>query len=241
MPTPVSQITPETLRYLLSPSDLIILAILLVNIYIGYRHGVGRALIRIVRSFSAFALATGLARAAAPLMANQVVLPIVGDVFQKQAGSLLQSSVPAIDNGVSLFASLSETLQKLLDVNLLESATQPLQAAAQQTAQRMAESLSYSLLFFIFMFALNALFKILGDVLHLVGKTPPLRALNRLAGGAVGLACGSLLSMLILWALWRFAPAVFSELGPLSPNALNQTLLTKSLLGMIPPGLLGTA
>ncbi|MCB6365957.1 CvpA family protein [Intestinibacillus massiliensis] len=234
------QLTPETLKLLLSPSDLVLLAILLANVVAGLRRGFSRTLFGLLGKIGAFFLAAGAARFAAPYMARYLVTPIVGDVFQKQAQTALSGAAGGTD-GASLFGSLSATLQSLLDADLLAGAAQPLKIAAQQAAQRMAESLSYFLLFFIFLAAFACLLKMAGEALHLIARATPLGVLDALGGGAVGLVCGLVLSFAILWALARFSPALFSELGPLSPAALDKTLLTKSLLGLIPPGLLGSA
>ncbi|MGE4549337.1 MAG: CvpA family protein [Intestinibacillus sp.] len=235
------QLTPETLKLLLSPSDLIILAILLVNLITGWRRGFSRTLFGLLGNFISFAAAVVAAKLTAPFMAQFLITPIVGDVFRQQAQAALQSGgAQAAADGQSLFQSLSGTLQRLLDSDLLTDASQPLQTAAGQAAASMSQSLAYFLLFFIFLAAFSFLFRLIGEALRLVARATPLGFLDALAGGAVGLACGLALCLLILWALARFSPALFSELGPLSPAALQKTLLTKSLLGLIPQGLLGT-
>lgn len=242
MQTTTLQLTPETLKLLLSPSDLILLVILLVNSIIGWRRGFSRTLFGLLGSFISFVAAVVAAKLAAPYMAQFLITPIVGDVFRQQAQAALQEGgAQAAADGQSLFASLSGTLQRLLDSDLLAGASQPLQTAAGQAAASMSESLAYFLLFFIFLAAFSFLFRLIGEALHLVAKATPLGAVDALGGGAAGLVWGLALCLLILWALARFSPALFSELGPLSPAALQKTLITKSLLGFIPPGLLGTA
>lgn len=179
------------------------------------------------------------AKAAAPVMARYLVLPIVGDVFERQAATALQTAAGPSADAASLTGALTSWLGALFDEKALAQATEPIRAAAAAAAQGMAESLSYFLLFFIFLVAFTAILKLVCGALHLMTKLGPIGFLDGLAGGAVGLVSGLLLVLLILFVLTRFAPTMFTELGALSPDAVDRTLLTRVLLGFVNPALSG--
>lgn len=223
-----TQITPETLKFLLSPSDLIILLVLVLYFISGARRGLFRAVFGALSGLLSFFAAATTARLAAPNVARYLITPILGDVFEKKAQSALSSS------------AASAPLQRLLDSDLLALATDPLRTAYEQAAQSMAESLAYFLLFSILLVVFSLVLRMVRDTFHLLKKVPPIGALDALAGGILGLLFGFALCMLVLWVLTRFAPALFSEVGILSPSALEKTMLTKSFLRLIPQELLGT-
>ena len=81
-----------------------------------------------------------------------------------------------------LFAS--ETIQGL-DVVLSEE-------TAAQAAASMAEGLAYLILVIVFLMVLSALLSLIVRSLNLLTRFPPLGALNRLAGAAIGLVGGVL-------------------------------------------------
>lgn len=226
-------LNPETLKLLLSPSDLVILGILFIFTILGLCRGLIRTVLGFCTGIVATVAAGFAAGFAAPVMAQHLVLPIIGNVLQDQATKILQG---AGGNGLS---SVSDLLRGLLDIGALQQASAPIQEAAMKAAQRMAESFSYSLLFFIFLIAFSAILKMVSKTLRLIKHITPLSFLDGLAGGAAGLASGLILVMLILWVLTHFSPALFTELGVLSPTRLNQTLLTQNLLKFITSASIG--
>lgn len=185
----------------------------------------------LVQGVAAFTLAGFTARVCAPYAAEYIVMPLAGRLFQERAQAALSGALGAGGAGTSALGGL----RALLDVELVSAAAHPLQAAAEQAARSMAQSLSYTLLFFILMAVFGALLHTLFRTLKLLTKIGPIDALNRVGGGLLGLAGALLLILLIFAVLSAFSPAIFSDLGVLSPAAREKTLLTRSLYDLILP------
>lgn len=123
-----------------------------------------------------------------------------------------------------LFAS--ETIQGL-DVVMSE------ETAAQAVAS-MAEGLAYLILVIVFLMVLSALLSLIVRSLNLLTRFPPLGALNRLAGAAIGLVGGVLVIVLALWIAYLLRPEIFTPIGWLSPSRIEQTVILSSLFTYFP-------
>lgn len=123
-----------------------------------------------------------------------------------------------------LFAS--ETIQGL-DVVLSEE-------TAAQAAASMAEGLAYLILVIVFLMVLSALLSLIVRSLNLLTRFPPLGALNRLAGAAIGLVGGVLVIVLALWIAYLLRPEIFTPIGWLSPSRIEQTVILSSLFTYFP-------
>ena len=203
----------STLTGLCNLPDLIVLAILLVNVILGFRRGffgslyglVGRVIAVDAAFFAARAAAFFAARAAAPTVAQWIVTPIVGDLFERQAG----------------LSGASGTLD-----GLRQSVT--------DAAASMAESLAFILLLVLLCILFGWLVGFAAKSLHTVAHLTPLGILDSLAGGVIGLATGVLLVALILIGVWWVSPIAYSPLGWLSPERVNHTLLLAKLIDFLP-------
>ena len=87
-----SDVTGQLLRLINLP-DLILIAIVLVNMLLGFRRGLLGSFCGLAGRIAALAAAYFAARAAAPAAAQWVVLPIVGDVFERRAALGVSSGV----------------------------------------------------------------------------------------------------------------------------------------------------
>lgn len=195
----------STLTRLCNLPDLIVLAILLVNIILGFRRGFFGSLYGLVGRVVAVAAAFFAARWAAPAVTQWVVTPIVGDLFERQAG----------------LSGASGTLD-----GLRQSVT--------DAAASMAESLAFILLLILFCILFGWLVGFTAKSLHTVAHLTPLGILDSLAGGVVGLAAGVLLVALILIGVWWVTPIAYSPLGWLSPERVDHTLLLAKLIDVLP-------
>lgn len=195
----------STLTRLCNLPDLIVLAILLVNIILGFRRGFFGSLYGLVGRVVAVAAAFFAARWAAPAVTQWVVTPIVGDLFERQAG----------------LSGASGTLD-----GLRQSVT--------DAAASMAESLAFILLLILFCILFGWLVGFAAKSLHTVAHLTPLGILDSLAGGVVGLAAGVLLVALILIGVWWVTPIAYSPLGWLSPERVDHTLLLAKLIDVLP-------
>ena len=195
----------STLTGLCNLPDLIVLAILLVNVILGFRRGFFGSLYGLVGRVIAVAAAFFAARAAAPTVTQWIVTPIVGDLFERQAG----------------LSGASGTLD-----GLRQSVT--------DAAASMAESLAFILLLILLCILFGWLVGFAAKSLHTVAHLTPLGILDSLAGGVIGLATGVLLVALILIGVWWVSPIAYSPLGWLSPERVNHTLLLAKLIDFLP-------
>lgn len=195
----------STLAGLCNLPDLIVLAVLLVNVVLGFRRGFFGSLAGLVGRVVAVAAAFFAARWAAPAVTQWVVTPIVGDLFERQAG--LSGASGVLDG---------------------------LRQGVTEAATSMAESLAFILLLILFCILFGWLVTLAAKSLHTVAHLTPLGVLDSLAGGAVGLAAGALLVALILIGVWWVTPIAYSPLGWLSPERVDHTLLLAKLIDLLP-------
>lgn len=135
---------------------------------------------------------------------------------------------------------LARTMTAPLAAKLFESqAIQGLdgvlsQETAAQAAASMAEGLAYLILVILCLMVLSVVLSLIVHSLNLLTRFPPLGALNRLAGAAIGLVGGVLVIVLALWLVHLLRPEVFTTIGWLSPSRIEQTVILNSLLTYFP-------
>lgn len=135
---------------------------------------------------------------------------------------------------------LARTMTAPLAAKLFESeAVQGLdgvlsQETAAQAAASMAEGLAYLILVILCLMVLSVVLSLIVHSLNLLTRFPPLGALNRLAGAAIGLVGGVLVIVLALWLVHLLRPEVFTTIGWLSPSRIEQTVILNSLLTYFP-------
>ena len=193
------------LSQLLNLPDLIIIAVVLVNMILGFKRGFFGSLYGLIGRIIALAAAYLAARAAAPYVAQWVVTPIVGEVFEKQAALSMPSGV--------------------LDA-LRQSVT--------EAAVSMAESVAFLMLLLLGCILFGWLVGVLTKSLRFIAHLTPLGILDSIAGGAVGFATGVILIALLLLGIEFFSPITYSSLGWLSPERVSNTVLLAKLIDVLP-------
>lgn len=197
---------PDVLLSLLNVPDLVILAVVLVNLILGLRRGALASLAGLVGRCIAMAGSYFLARQLASSAAKWLAEPIVRSVFEHK---LKQSGVPD---------ALADSVQTSLCT----------------AVQSMAESISYLVLIAVFSVLLSILISLAVRALRLLSRVTPLGILDALAGGAIGLATGLLLVVLVLLGAHWFYPVTFTELGYLSPERIENTFLLAKIIAFLP-------
>lgn len=193
------------LSQLLNLPDLIIIAVVLVNMILGFKRGFFGSLYGLVGRIIALASAYFAARAAAPYVAQWVVTPIVGEVFEKQAALSMPSGV--------------------LDA---------LRQTVTEAAVSMAESVAFLMLLLLGCILFGWLVGVLTKSLRFIAHLTPLGILDSIAGGAVGFATGVILIALLLLGIEFFSPITYSSLGWLSPERVSNTVLLAKLIDVLP-------
>ena len=138
---------PDVLLSLLNVPDLVILAVVLVNLILGLRRGALASLAGLVGRCIAMAGSYFLARQLAPSAAKWLAEPIVRSVFEHK---LKQSGVPD---------ALADSVQTALCT----------------AVQSMAESISYLVLIAVFSVLLSILISLAVGALRLLSRSHPSR------------------------------------------------------------------
>ena len=86
----------------------------------------------------------------------------------------------------------------------------------------------------VFSVLLSILISLAVRALRLLSRVTPLGMLDALAGGAIGLATGLLLVVLVLLGAHWFYPETFTELGYLSPERIENTFLLAKIIAFLP-------
>lgn len=196
----------ELLPGIFNVPDMVILAVVLLNIILGLKRGVLASVAGLVGRCIAMAGSYFIARQLAPAAAKWLAEPIVRSVFERR---LAESGVP-------------------------DTLAGGIQTALQGAIESMSESIAYLVLIAVFSVLLSILIGFAVKALRLLSRVTPLGVLDALAGGAVGLATGLLLVVLVLLGAHWFAPVTFDEAGYLSPERIQNTVLLAKIISFIP-------
>ncbi|MGI6577308.1 MAG: CvpA family protein [Eubacteriales bacterium] len=132
------------------------------------------------------------------------------------AGIMESSKLPRFS-----FEGTIDTIGK----HISETGNEILEAAANVISERIA----YILLFLVAFIVIQLVVRILFRLLSFIGKAPVLNALNRLAGGALGLISGILLVTLFMWVAVTFIKPATETGAILSEGVIKETFLAKYL------------
>lgn len=190
---------------LLNAPDLILIAVLLANIWLGARRGLIGALYGVLGRIGMIAASVAAAKYTAPYVAQFVVVPIVGPLFEKQA---------ALKSAESVISGLRQTVT--------------------EAALGMSESIAFSMLTVLFSVLFGRLIWIAGRSLKLIVRRTPLSALDAAGGAVIGLVTGLAFICLLLIVLQWLFPITYTSLGYLSPDRVRHTLLLRQLVDILP-------
>ena len=189
----------STAAQLLNAPDLILIAVLLANVWLGARRGLVGAL------YGVIAASVAAAKYTAPYIAQWVVVPAVGQLFEKQAAL--------------------KTAEGVLD-GLRQTVT--------EAAVGMSESIAFSMLVVLFSVLFGRLIWIFGRSLKLIVRRTPLSALDSAGGALIGFVTGVAFVCILLIVLQWLFPITYTSLGYLSPERVKHTLLLKQLVDVLP-------
>lgn len=189
---------------LLNLPDLMIILFLLFSIASGARRGLTGAVIGLCGKIAVVLGANWFAKLCAPALTQTVVKQLTTAIFE------------------------SKTIQELKLEGVLS------EDMVAQAAASMAQGIVYVLLVIVFLIVLSLVLSLITRSLNILTRFPPLGALNRLTGAAIGLVGGILVIVLALWIAHVLRPEIFTQIGWLSPNRIQQTVLLRSLLTYFP-------
>lgn len=197
--------------------DIVILAVLIIFVVLGWRRGLVRTLTELLTVVLALALASQIARAAAPKIVDQYLRPAThaaieqrAEEISKEAGETthenLNRLMEAIPNGFIREKAI-DTVDGMFESGQILGgyALVPLAEMGKELADHVLDTLVRDLIQSILCAALcvilTALFRLLARVLCLLEKLPGVKQLNELGGALIGLAKGLILVVLVLWVL----------------------------------------
>ena len=102
----------STAAQLLNAPDLILIAVLLANVWLGARRGLVGALYGVIGRIGMIAASVAAAKYTAPYIAQWVVVPAVGQLFEKQAA--LKTTEAAVGMSESIAFSMLVVLFSVL-------------------------------------------------------------------------------------------------------------------------------
>ena len=183
-------------------ADLILLALLLIGLVLGWRQGFVQALTRIIVVVAALLLAGWIAGKLAEPAARWLE-PILSEKLEQR----LTAQGNTDDAGEMLAAfgfegdTLSETLLSAVVSTALKSA-------------------AYAVVYVVSFLLLLLLLRLVLTPLHLFTKLPVVHGVNALLGGVLGLVKCALLLFLAVWVLQKLQLLV-------TPELVNKTVLLK--------------
>lgn len=190
---------------LLNAPDLILIGVLLVNVWLGAKRGLVGALYGVLGRIGMIAASVAAAKYTSPYVAQFVVVPAVGQLFEKQA---------ALQSAEGVLNGLRQTVT--------------------EAAVGMSESVAFSMLVVLFSVLFGRLIWIFGRSLKLIVRRTPLSALDSAGGAAIGLLTGLVFVCLLLIVLQWLFPITYTSLGYLSPERVRHTLLLRQLVDVLP-------
>ena len=190
---------------LLNAPDLLLITVLLANIWLGARRGLVGALYGVLGRIGMIAASVAAAKYTAPYVAQWVVVPAVGQLFEKQA---------ALKTAEGVLNGLRQTVT--------------------EAAVGMSESIAFSMLVVLFSVLFGRLIWIFGRSLKLIVRRTPLSALDSAGGAAIGLVTGLAFVCILLIVLQWLFPITYTPLGYLSPERVKNTLLLRQLVDVLP-------
>ena len=197
--------------------DLIIAAVLLFFVWLGYRKGLVLTLCSLLAVFVALigasilsdALAEPVARAIEPAVTQSIHdtvtsyyqrAPEVGASSQDEAAWLAQLPIDELLEPLKeskAFQGFADSFEKAVDDKAAEIVTHAVQELAHFVAVQIARTVIFAIAFFAVLIG----WWLLSHTLDLVARLPVLSTVNAWGGGAVGLVKGALIVFIAVWLL----------------------------------------
>lgn len=197
--------------------DIVILAVPAVFAVLGWKRGLMRTLAELLTVVLALALASQIARAAAPRIVEQYLRPATHAAIEQRAEELskeagettrenLSRLMEAIPNGFIREKAIGAVDGMFESGQILGGyAFMPLAEAGKDLADQVLDTLVLDLIQSVLCAALcvilTVLLRLLFRVLRLLEMLPGVRQLNELGGALIGLGKGLILVILAMWVL----------------------------------------
>lgn len=209
--------------------DILIVAIIALFAFLGWRKGLVLTLCGLLAVFVAFAAATfvssrfsgPVAGILQPAIHNQIEQALESLQSLPQQTAPEEASLNQVMEAMShsqLFSGLQETLANAIHEGLVKVTS----TAAAAISSYLALQLARTGLFFLTFFLVLLVWTLLSHALDLACRLPVLHTFNEAGGLIIGLAKGGLIALAVAWLL--------SAAGFAPPEAVEQTVLFQNLL-----------
>lgn len=195
--------------------DLILLALLLIGLVLGWRQGFVQALTRIIVVVAALLLASWIAGKLAEPAARWLE-PILSEKLEQRLTA--QGNTDDAGEMLAAFGFEGDTLSELVD-NAVEKAQQAGETLLSAVVSTALKSAAYAVVYVVSFLLLLLLLRLVLTPLHLFTKLPVVHGVNALLGGVLGLVKTALL-FLAVWVLQKLQLLV-------TPELVNKTVLLK--------------
>ena len=195
--------------------DLILLALLLIGLVLGWRQGFVQALTRIIVVVAALLLASWIAGKLAEPAARWLG-PILSELEQRLTA---QGNTDDAGEMLAAFGFEGDTLSELVD-NAVEKAQQAGETLLSAVVSTALKSAAYAVVYVVSFLLLLLLLRLVLTPLHLFTKLPVVHGVNALLGGVLGLVKCALLLFLAVWVLQKLQLLV-------TPELVSKTVLLK--------------
>ena len=196
--------------------DLILLALLLIGLVLGWRQGFVQALTRIIVVVAALLLASWIAGKLAEPAARWLE-PILSEKLEQRLTA--QGNTDDAGEMLAAFGFEGDTLSELVD-NAVEKAQQAGETLLSAVVSTALKSAAYAVVYVMSFLLLLLLLRLVLTPLHLFTKLPVVHGVNALLGGVLGLVKAALLLFLAVWVLQKLQLLV-------TPELVNKTVLLK--------------
>ena len=192
--------------------DLILLALLLIGLVLGWRQGLVQALTRIIVVVAALLLASWIAGKLAEPAARWLE-PILSEKLEQRLTA--QGNTDDAGEMLAAFGFEGDTLSELVD-NAVEKAQQAGETLLSAVVSTALKSAAYAVVYVVSFLLLLLLLRLVLTPLHLFTKLPVVHGVNALLGGVLGLVKCALLLFLAVWVQLL-----------VTPELVNKTVLLK--------------
>lgn len=212
--------------------DWIILIIIALYAFFGLRRGF---VATVANTFGSL-----IALIAALIAASHFKQP-VGAMFAPHLTDSIGDSIPGLSQ--QAVASVDETwngisnyLQGILtshgiSLDVLKTSENPHQMLTSAISQSVGETIAYILVFIVTFLIVKFVIHLAASALGVFTHLPVLHSFNALLGGVLGALTGLVLCTCVLWAMKLFVPAVYSDVGVLSPSVMENSSIARYLVG----------
>lgn len=216
--------------------DIVIAAVLLLTVYLGWRKGL---ILSVAGLLSVFVALLGAAWFSNLLTVpvSHLILPGVEKAIRgyvEIAASSASKELGALGGGELLeylrespvLRGFAEAVKEALGTDAVQSVNELIAAAAEYVAMKLVHAVLFVLIFVVVLI----LWSVLAHTLDFASRLPVLNTMNRLGGAVFGLLKGGLLVFIVVWLLGdRLA----------SPEVMEKTKLLRFFATVNPVELIG--